>query len=93
MRASERGVFDRLACLTRGVRACVSAWAQEICKPALGGGAGSGSAEKCVLYHCLETGLRLLHPMMPFLTEVLTPSLSLSRSLARSRTRSRSLSL
>ena len=43
----------------------------EICKPALSAGGQSGVAEKGVLFHCLETGLRLLHPMMPFLTEEL----------------------
>jgi valyl-tRNA synthetase len=41
----------------------------EVCKPALS--AGPAAAEKGALFHCLETGLRLLHPMMPFVTEEL----------------------
>ena len=41
----------------------------EVCKPALT--AGPAAAEKGVLFHCLETGLRLLQPMMPFVTEEL----------------------
>jgi valyl-tRNA synthetase len=43
----------------------------EVCKPALSGGSKAAEAAKGVLFHCLETGLRLLHPMMPFLTEEL----------------------
>jgi valyl-tRNA synthetase len=28
-------------------------------------------ASKCVLFQCLHTGLRLIHPMMPFVSEEL----------------------
>jgi len=46
-------------------------WYLEMCKPALSTGATPGDAARAraVLVHVLETVLRLLHPVMPFLTE------------------------
>ena len=45
---------------------------QEICKPVLDGeDEGAKSATKNVLYTCLEHGLKLMHPFMPYVTEEL----------------------
>ena len=46
-------------------------WYLELSKPALGEEQGSASrkAAQTVLAHVLETALRLLHPIMPFITE------------------------
>ncbi len=46
-------------------------WYLELSKPALMGDAGAASrkASQTVLAHVLETALRLLHPIMPFITE------------------------
>ncbi len=46
-------------------------WYLELSKPALMGdvGAASRKATQTVLVHVLETALRLLHPLMPFITE------------------------
>ena len=46
-------------------------WYLELSKPALMGdvGAASRKATQTVLAHVLETALRLLHPLMPFITE------------------------
>jgi valyl-tRNA synthetase len=46
-------------------------WYLELSKPALLGdvGAASRKATQTVLAHVLETALRLLHPLMPFITE------------------------
>jgi valyl-tRNA synthetase len=46
-------------------------WYVEMCKPALLSGAGDAdrARTRAVLLHVLESSLRLLHPVMPFLTE------------------------
>ncbi len=46
-------------------------WYLELAKTRLYGGGSerSGSTAKQVLYHVLTTGLKLLHPFMPFITE------------------------
>ncbi len=48
-------------------------WYVEIIKPTLFGKLGDGAcdASLAVLYHVLESSLRLLHPIMPFVTEEL----------------------
>jgi valyl-tRNA synthetase len=48
-------------------------WYVEMCKPALAAGADPAAAARarCVLVHVLERVLRLLHPVMPFVTEEL----------------------
>ena len=43
----------------------------ELCKPVFGGDPTKAPAAQAVLYHCIEEGLRLLHPFMPFVTEEL----------------------
>lgn len=44
----------------------------EICKPVIDGAdAKKAQASKDVLYICIDQGLKLLHPMMPFITEEL----------------------
>jgi valyl-tRNA synthetase len=55
----------------------------ELTKPVFGGdGADGGTpaarAARAVLHHCLETGMRLLHPFMPFVTEELWQRLARS---------------
>ena len=45
-------------------------WFVELCKPALQGADGSAKeSAQAILYTVLETTLRLLHPIMPFVTE------------------------
>ncbi|MGH7699269.1 MAG: valine--tRNA ligase [Gemmatimonadales bacterium] len=44
-------------------------WYVEAVKPRLA--AGSGAAARAVLAHCFDTVLRLLHPVVPFITEEL----------------------
>jgi valyl-tRNA synthetase len=46
-------------------------WYLEMCKPSLGpnGSPADAARSRAVLVHVLETVLRLLHPVMPFLTE------------------------
>ncbi|MGI9190280.1 MAG: valine--tRNA ligase [Longimicrobiaceae bacterium] len=47
-------------------------WYLELVKPRLGEDAGgSGRAARATLRHVLDGGLRLLHPIMPFITEAL----------------------
>ena len=41
----------------------------ELCKPVFA--ANPAAPAQAVLYHCIEEGLRLLHPFMPFVTEEL----------------------
>ena len=50
----------------------ISYFQQEHIKPIMYG-SDDGAKEVCrdVLYTCLDTGLRLLHPFMPFVTEEL----------------------
>ena len=55
-----------------------SFWLYDLCdvyieaiKPTLSLGNESSAAARHVLYYCLEQGLRLLHPFMPFVTEEL----------------------
>jgi len=43
----------------------------ELCKPVFGADPTQAKGAQAVLYHCIEEGLRLLHPFMPFLTEEL----------------------
>ena len=43
----------------------------ELCKPVFGSDATQAKGAQAVLYHCIEEGLRLLHPFMPFVTEEL----------------------
>ncbi|KAJ1494940.1 anticodon-binding domain of tRNA-domain-containing protein [Baffinella frigidus] len=49
----------------------------ELTKPVFGeegaanGGTPAARAARAVLHHCLEVGMRLLHPFMPFVTEEL----------------------
>eukprot|EP00842_Homolaphlyctis_polyrhiza_P006120 jgi/Hompol1/6509/HPOL_005004-RA len=44
----------------------------EVCKPVIDGSDENAKATaKAILYTCLDQGLRLLHPMMPFVTEEL----------------------
>ena len=43
----------------------------ELCKPVFGGDPTQAKGAQAVLYHCIEEGLRLLHPFMPFVTEEL----------------------
>jgi len=51
-------------------------WYIELSKEALyGEDAGKKLGAQAVLVHCLETSLRLLHPMMPFVTEQLWQTL------------------
>jgi valyl-tRNA synthetase len=51
-------------------------WYIELSKEALSGGdPGVRHSAQAVLTHCLETSLRLLHPMMPFITEELWQTL------------------
>jgi len=52
-------------------------WYLELSKPALNQerGSASRSAAQTVLAHVLETSLRLLHPIMPFITEEIWQSL------------------
>ncbi len=45
-------------------------WFVELCKPALQGDDGDAKQRGAgTLLHVLETTLRLLHPLMPFVTE------------------------
>ncbi|KAA8494573.1 Valine--tRNA ligase [Porphyridium purpureum] len=62
------------------VAATYNFWLYELCdiylesiKPAMLGELGTDAQQhsRHVLYHCLHVGLRLLHPMMPFVTEEL----------------------
>jgi len=51
-------------------------WFVELCKPALQGGDGPAKdAARTTLFTILETTLRLLHPIMPFVTEEVWQSL------------------
>lgn len=43
----------------------------ELCKPVFGSDPTQAKGAQAVLYHCIEEGLRLLHPFMPFVTEEL----------------------
>ena len=43
----------------------------ELCKPIFGSDPTQAKGAQAVLYHCIEGGLRLLHPFMPFVTEEL----------------------
>ena len=43
----------------------------ELCKPVFGADPTQAKGAQAVLYHCIEEGLRLLHPFMPFVTEEL----------------------
>lgn len=57
----------------------------ELVKPRMKGeNANSGIVAREVLYICLDRGLRLLHPMMPFVTEELYQRLPQSASKAES---------
>jgi valyl-tRNA synthetase len=42
-----------------------------LCKPVFGADPTQAKGAQAVLYHCIEEGLRLLHPFMPFVTEEL----------------------
>ena len=45
-------------------------WFVELCKPALQGDDAAAKQQAVgTLYHVLETTLRLLHPVMPYVTE------------------------
>ncbi len=44
-------------------------WYVELAKPRLRGDAGERAQVQAILYYVLETTLRLLHPIMPFITE------------------------
>jgi valyl-tRNA synthetase len=44
-------------------------WYVELAKPRLRGGDEERATAQAVLYHVLETTLRLMHPMLPFITE------------------------
>jgi valyl-tRNA synthetase len=46
-------------------------WYVEMCKPSLATSAEEAARARAVLAHVLERALRLLHPVMPFLTEEL----------------------
>src|SRR5690606_5587508 len=49
----------------------VADWYLEAVKPRLYGTAPGGEAARAVAAHVFELGLRLLHPVMPFITETL----------------------
>ncbi len=65
-------------------------WYLELSKPALMGdvGAASRKATQSVLAHVLETALRLLHPIMPFITEEIWQTLPEAVRSAESEVRS-----
>ncbi len=46
-------------------------WYLELCKPALNGGGEAADAARHTLITTLETLLRLMHPLVPFITEAL----------------------
>ena len=46
-------------------------WYLELCKPALNGGGEAANAARHTLINVLETLLRLMHPLVPFITETL----------------------
>src|SRR5207245_11268549 len=46
-------------------------WYVEAVKPRLGGDDASAAAAQAVLAHCCDVALRLLHPVVPFITEEL----------------------
>jgi valyl-tRNA synthetase len=46
-------------------------WYVEAVKPRLGANDAGAAAAQAVLAHCLDTALRLLHPVVPFITEAL----------------------
>ena len=56
----------------------------ELVKPRMKDNEASGKVAREVLYLCMDWGLRLLHPMMPFLTEELYQRLPTSASKAES---------
>ena len=56
-------------------------WYLEQVKPRLYGQAPGGEAARAVLGYVLETALRLLHPVMPFITEELWGHLPVDETL------------
>jgi valyl-tRNA synthetase len=68
-------------------------WYLELSKPALGEEKGSTSrkAAQTVLAHVLETSLRLLHPIMPFITEEIWQTLPVEVRSKKSEVRKESI--
>jgi valyl-tRNA synthetase len=53
-------------------------WSIELAKPALREGGAEAEATRSVLLHVLDQGMRLLHPIMPFITEEIWTRLPLT---------------